>query len=70
MASHAWVDVWFAQTGWVSVDVTHAQFTADWHCRIAVGRDYESAGPVRGVRTGGGHEHMDVNVSVQRVDQQ
>ena len=70
VASHAWVDVWFAQTGWVSVDVTHAQFTADWHCRIAVGRDYESAGPVRGVRTGGGHEHMDVNVSVQRVDQQ
>ena len=51
-ASHAWVDAWFAETGWVSVDVTHAQFAADWHCRIAVGRDYESAGPVRGVRTG------------------
>ena len=68
VASHAWVDVWFADTGWVSVDVTNTQFTADWHCRIAVGRDYESAGPVRGVRTGGGVERMDVKVDVTSVD--
>ena len=62
-ASHAWVDVWL-DTGWVGIDVTHAQFTADWHCRLALGRDYESAGPVRGVRTGGGHERMEVKVQV------
>lgn len=62
-ASHAWVDVWL-DTEWISIDVTHAQFTADWHCRLAVGRDYESAGPVRGVRTGGGHERMEVKVQV------
>jgi transglutaminase-like putative cysteine protease len=68
-ASHAWLDLWFPSTGWVAVDVTHAQFTSDWHVRVAVGRDYASAGPVRGVRTGGGEESMDVSVVVTTPDQ-
>ena len=63
-ASHAWVDVWLPETGWLSVDVTHAQWASGMHCRIAVGRDYDSASPVRGVRTGGGEEHMRVAVDV------
>jgi transglutaminase-like putative cysteine protease len=62
-ASHAWVDVWFAQGGWVSVDITNRQLTSDRHCRLAVARDYESASPIRGVRTGGGKETMEVKVS-------
>jgi transglutaminase-like putative cysteine protease len=67
-ASHAWVDAWIEEqeyTGWVSIDVTHARFTDTAHCRLAVGRDYESAAPVRGVRHGGGHETMYVKVDVQ-----
>lgn len=68
-ASHAWVDVWYPQAGWTSVDVTHARFASDWHCRIALGRDYESAGPVRGVRTGGGRERMDIKVRVTSLGQ-
>lgn len=70
VASHAWVDLWFEGMGWISLDITHAQFTADWHCRVAVGRDYASAGPVRGVRTGGGEESMDVKVLVTTPNQQ
>jgi len=34
------------------------------HCRLAVGRDYLDAAPVRGVRRGGGHESMAVTVTV------
>ena len=34
------------------------------HCRLAVGRDYLDAGPVRGVRCGGGDEAMQVDVQV------
>ncbi|GAA5236053.1 transglutaminase family protein [Verticiella sediminum] len=64
MASHAWVDVWFDAVGWVSIDVTHNQFTNENHCRLAVARDYDSAAPVRGVRRGGGDESMSVSVEV------
>lgn len=63
MASHAWVDVWI-DNGWVTVDVTHACFASEKYCRIAVGRDYEAAAPVRGRRVGGMGETMDVNVQV------
>ena len=65
VASHAWVDVWLGtESGWVSLDVTHAEQAGARHCRLAVGRDYLDAAPVRGVRRGGGHETMAVAVSV------
>lgn len=65
--SHAWIDVWMeedAYAGWVSIDVTHARFASDNYCRLAIGRDYESVAPVRGVRQGGGVESMSVHVEV------
>lgn len=65
VASHAWVDVWLgADRGWLSLDVTHAEQAGARHCRLAVGRDYMDAAPVRGVRRGGGHESMAVTVRV------
>lgn len=66
-ASHAWVDVWVDEidfSGWVSIDVTHARFQNASYCRLAVGRDYESAAPVRGIRQGGGDELLDVRVDI------
>jgi len=67
-ASHAWVDVWLAG-GWVTVDVTHACFASEKYCRIAVGRDYETAAPVRGTRVGGIAETLDVSVQVNAQQQ-
>jgi transglutaminase-like putative cysteine protease len=64
-ASHAWADVYLDDLGWVSIDVTHRTFASDHLCRLAVGRDYASAGPVRGVRVGGGEETMDVRVNIR-----
>ena len=62
VASHAWVDAWLgAEPGWCSIDVTHAEETGMRHCRLAVGRDYLDAAPVRGVRRGGGRESMSVD---------
>ncbi|WP_220809688.1 transglutaminase family protein [Noviherbaspirillum aridicola] len=66
-ASHAWVDVWAEEpgfAGWVSIDVTHTRFADASLCRLAIGRDYESAAPIRGVRRGGGAETMEVKVDV------
>ena len=63
VASHAWADAWLgAETGWVSLDVTHGAAPGHGHCRLAVGRDYLDAAPVRGVRRGGGREAMSVAV--------
>lgn len=64
-ASHAWVDVWLGtEIGWQSVDVTHKRPAVRTYCRLAVGRDYLDAAPVRGVRHGGGGEKMEANVLV------
>lgn len=63
-ASHAWVDAWLEEErGWLGIDVTHLEPMGPKHCRLAVGRDYLDAAPVRGVRRGGGHEMMDVSVA-------
>jgi transglutaminase-like putative cysteine protease len=65
VASHAWADAWLgAERGWFSIDVTHGTVAGPQHCRLAVGRDYLDAGPVRGVRRGGGEEAMHVAVNV------
>ncbi len=63
-ASHAWAQAWLPSMDWVSVDVTHGLLVAGRHCVLAVGRDFDSASPVRGARTGGGGESLQVTVSV------
>jgi len=65
IASHAWADVWIEHSGaWYGIDVTHAAPVGGHHCRLAVGRDYLDAAPVRGVRRGGGKETLEVSVLV------
>lgn len=69
-ASHAWVDAWVEDadfTGWVSIDITHNRLMTDAYCRLAIGRDYESAAPVRGMRRGGGAETMSVEALIVPV---
>jgi transglutaminase-like putative cysteine protease len=70
-ASHAWVDVWLGEEiGWQSLDVTHKRPAVRTYCRLAVGRDYLDAAPVRGMRQGGGGEKMEANVLVAESAQQ
>jgi transglutaminase-like putative cysteine protease len=70
-ASHAWAEVWLSESGgWHGIDVTHAAPAGAGHCRLAVGRDYLDAAPVRGVRRGGGPEVMDVSVTATSINAQ
>jgi transglutaminase-like putative cysteine protease len=70
-ASHAWAEVWLTDAqGWHGIDVTHGQPVGAAHCRLAVGRDYLDAAPVRGVRRGGGPAVMDVSVTAKSIDAQ
>jgi len=71
VASHAWVDVWISEErAWASIDVTHGALVGGQHCRLAVGRDYMDACPIRGVRQGGSEERMQANVLVATSAQQ
>lgn len=68
VASHAWADAWLGDdSGWLSLDVTHGAEAGAAHCRLAVGRDYLDAAPVRGVRRGGGREHLSVAVRLAPI---
>ena len=71
LASHAWADAWMGpDAGWLSIDLTHQALAGERHCRLAIGRDYRDAAPVRGVRHGGGGEAMQVAVVVGASAQQ
>jgi transglutaminase-like putative cysteine protease len=67
LASHAWVDVWH-KGGWISVDVTHARLMDERYVRLATGPDYAACAPIKGVRSGGGKENMDVKVSMAEIE--
>jgi transglutaminase-like putative cysteine protease len=44
----AWVDVWSTpQDGWIALDVDRLEPAGSRHCRLAVGRDYLDAAPMR-----------------------
>lgn len=62
--SHAWSEAWVDNLGWVAFDVTNGICANDAHVRLAVGPDYTACAPIRGVRRGGGHERMEVKVTV------
>jgi transglutaminase-like putative cysteine protease len=69
-SSHAWAEVWMdGEDGWVGIDVAHGKLAGDRHCRLAIGRDYLSAAPVRGLSTGGGEETLKVEVTVTGTGQ-
>lgn len=64
VSSHAWADVWMIGRGWVSFDTTHRALADEAYCRLAIGRDFLDASPVRGMRQGGSGESLAVQVAV------
>ena len=68
-AGHAWADAWVDDLGWVSFDVTRARLTGREHCRLAVGRDYLDACPVRAVRRGGFTQELRISVQAETAPQ-
>lgn len=61
---YAWMDVWLDEEGeWISFDVRLARLATGHQIRLAVGRDYLDACPMRTAHSGGGHE--EVRISLQ-----
>ncbi len=69
LASHAWIDFCLDidEGKWISVDITHACLIDSRHVRLAVGRDYYSAAPIKGVRSGGGTEALSASISIHQL---
>lgn len=66
--SHAWIEVFDKdRQQWLGVDATHKSLVQGNHCRLAVAKDFTGASPIRGIRTGGGQESLDVQVTIERV---
>jgi|CXWL01.1.fsa_nt_gi transglutaminase-like putative cysteine protease len=63
-ASHAWAEIFLPDLGWVGFDAANRICPNERYLRVAAGRDYRDAAPVRGVRRGGGAESMEITVSV------
>lgn len=63
LASHAWAEAWL-DGAWYSFDVTNQMGRPERHLKLAVGLDYLDACPVRGMRHGGGNEHLYARVTV------
>ncbi len=65
-AGHAWAAAWVDGLGWISFDVANRSCGTECYVGTAVGLDYESACPIRGIREGGDPgERLTVSVSVE-----
>lgn len=64
-ASHAWVQVYIPETGWIGLDPTAGQFAEARHILVARGRDYGDVPPVRGVYKGHAGQSLSVDVLVR-----
>jgi transglutaminase-like putative cysteine protease len=63
VASHAWAEAWVSNR-WISFDVSRTREVAGGYIKLAVGRDYLDACPVRGIRLGGGEEVLSTRAQV------
>jgi transglutaminase-like putative cysteine protease len=64
-ASHAWIEALLPGLGWTGFDPTHRCRTDLRHIRIAAGRDYADASPIRGVyRSDASQNTMTVELEV------
>lgn len=66
-ASHAWVQAWHPEVGWIGADPTNRKLV-DWqYVRVAIGRDYQDVRPLRGIVFGGGEQNLKVAVQVTQA---
>jgi transglutaminase-like putative cysteine protease len=65
--SHAWVEAFVPGSGWYGYDPTNNSVITERYVKKAHGRDYDDCPPIKGLRRGGGKEHLQVLVRVEAV---
>lgn len=67
-ATHAWVETYLPEIGWVGFDPTNNLIVGERHVRAAVGRDYADVPPTKGVFKGVASSELSVGVKVVTTD--
>jgi transglutaminase-like putative cysteine protease len=63
-ATHAWVEAFLPELGWVGFDPTNFLIAGDRHIRTAIGRDYSDVPPTHGIFRGRTKSELSVAVRV------
>lgn len=66
-ATHAWVDVYIPETGYLEFDPTNDCIGGEEHIVVGKGRDFGDVSPLKGVITGGGPHTLKVAVNVEET---
>ncbi len=67
-ATHAWVEAYLPQTGWIGFDPTNNILAGERHIRVGIGRDYSDVPPTRGVFRGKAETELSVAVHVTQTE--
>ena len=63
-ATHAWVEAFLPELGWVGFDPTNNLIAGEQHIRVATGRDYADVPPTHGIFRGRAASELTVAVRV------
>lgn len=63
-ATHAWIEAFLPELGWVGFDPTNNLIAGDRHIRTAIGRDYADVPPTHGMYRGRTRSELTVAVRV------
>ncbi|MDQ6889758.1 MAG: transglutaminase family protein, partial [Bacteroidota bacterium] len=60
-ATHAWVEAYIPNYGWLGLDPTNNCIVNDQHVRLATGRNFADCTPVKGTYKGSGEHTLEVS---------
>lgn len=67
--THAWVEAWLPDLGWVGFDPSNRVCVTDRYLRLASGLDADEAAPIRGSVTAAGDIWIDADVRIAQAEE-